>query len=228
MQRSLPSLSDWHLTHVPEHTGRTVSLTDTATTHAQDQTGSPTRSWMIRHGFTAFLLILLGGTAGNIPVLTETRVIGTALKVSHLMEFFSYGTVLIVVGLFSRHIARLLNRDGSGLTFLRPLITPLTTLLMVSALHKILLIIMNPFFSKADRLAYNWTFVLLILTSTVWIILAWFFRSAPLLESLSTHSHSQLPCNDATPSPCPRCDACPPPGMKFCGQCGERLTAPRD
>jgi len=224
MQRNLPSLSEWRLARTPESHELTVSLSDSHPTHTPEQTPNATWSWVIRYGFTVFFLILLGGTADKIPVLTDTMLVGTALNVSHLVEFLSYGTVLIVVGLISRHIARLLDRDRSGLTVLRPLVAPMTTLLMVSALHKILLIMTNPFFSKSDHLVYNWTFVLLILVSTVWIVLAWFFRSAPILESLSMHSHNRSPSNNAGPSPCPHCEAVPPPGMKFCGHCGGGLA----
>ena len=224
MQRSLPSFPEWHLARTPESHELTISLSDSPPTHLPERTLSATWSWVIRHGVTVGFLILLGSTADKIPVLTETMLVGTALNVSHLMEFLSYGTVLIVVGLVSRHIARLLDRDRSGLTIIRPLVAPMTTLLMVSALHKILLIMANPFFSKSDHLVYNWIFVLLILASTVWIILAWFFRSAPILESISMRSHSRPPSHDAGPSLCPHCKAMPQPGMKFCGHCGGGLA----
>jgi len=85
--------------------------------------------------------------------------------------------------------------------------------------------VMNPFFSKADRLAYNWTFVALILASTTWIVLAWFFRSAPLLESVGS-LHRDMPFSgNPAPSTCPRCYASLPQDMKFCGQCGTALIS---
>jgi len=225
VQRSMPYFSNWHPAHASEGKGQVLSPADSHATHEMVKTGENIWGWMVRHGFTVLFFILLGGIAGNIPALKDTMLAGTRLTVAHLVEFFSYGAALIMVGGISRNIARRLDRDRSGLAFLRPLVTPMTVLLIVSVLNKILLIVMNPFFSKSDRLAYNWTFVVLILVSTLWIVLAWFFRSAPILESLSTPSRDHPSSDDVTSSTCPHCNASVPPGMKFCGQCGGALTA---
>jgi hypothetical protein len=82
-----------------------------------------------------------------------------------------------------------LERNGNGFVFLRPLVAPCNVLLVVSASYKILLTLVGPFLGKADRLAYNWIFVSLILAATLWLIRTWFFKSAPLLDSLDTTGH---------------------------------------
>jgi len=228
MQRSMAPVSDWYTARAPEGKGLVLSHADGPATHGPAKTGDNIWGWMVRHGLTVLFFILLGGMASSIPVLKDTTLAGTKLTIAHIMECVSYGAALIVVGGISRNIARRLDRDRSGLTFLRPLVAPMTALLMVSALNKILLIVMNPFFSKGDRLAYNWTFVILILVSTLWIVLAWFFRSAPILESVNTPNRDNLPSNDAATSSCSLCKASAPASMKFCGHCGGALTPPHN
>lgn len=164
---------------------------------AAPQTAGPaeskTRAWLVQYGSTVLLLLLLGSTAATIPLFTDTALAGTKLAASNLVEFIGYGGALLIVWLMGRKAWEQLVRNGSGFAFLRPLGAPCTVLLGVSASYKILLTLVGPFLEKSDRLAYNWIFVFLILTTTLWLIHTWFHKSAPLLDSLDSIDHSKHP-----------------------------------
>jgi transcriptional regulator with XRE-family HTH domain len=145
--------------------------------------------WLVQYGITVLLLLMLGSTATTIPLFKETALVGTKLAASNLVAFLGYGGALLMVWLMSRKAWGQFVRNGSGFTFLRPLGAPFTGLLGVSASYKLLLTLVGPFLGKADQLAYNWIFVFLILATTLWLIRTWFFKSAPLLESLETTGH---------------------------------------
>lgn len=181
--------------------------------------------WMVQYGMTVLLLLLLGSTAANIPLFKDTVLIDAKLDVSHLVEFLGYGGALTMIWLMSRKAGILLDRDRSGLAFLRPMVAPLTALLVTSGSYKIALVLMNPFLSKAERLAYDWTCIVLILVSTLWVILTWFFRSAPMLESLDAAGRGKHPVRGSVSSRCPHCGTSVPTGMKFCGWCGIATAA---
>ncbi|HXV67785.1 MAG TPA: zinc ribbon domain-containing protein, partial [Nitrospira sp.] len=157
----------------------------------------------------------------------ETMLPDTKLDASHLVEFLGYSGALVMVWLMGRKAAVQLDRDRSGFSFLRPLVTPLTALLIASASYKVLLVLVNPFLDKSDRLTYNWIFVALIVASTLWLILVWFLKSAPMLESLETAGRAKPSTGSAASSACPHCSTAVPAGMKFCGQCGTALVSPQ-
>ena len=219
--RTQPSIEWYHI--VTQSAENEATAPDTRTSHinhAPPMMGVKIWAWMVRYGMTILLLLLLGSTAANIPLFKEIALIEAKLDASHLIEFFGYGGALIMVWLMSRKAAVLLDRDRSGLAFLRPMVGPLTALLITSGSYKIALVLMNPFLSKADRLAYNWTCAFLILASTLWVILTWFFQAAPLLESLEAASRDKQPVKNTGSSGCPHCGAFMPAGMQFCGRCG--------
>ena len=159
--------------------------------------------WMVQYGMTILLLVLFGGIATNIPLFKETALVGSKLDASHLVQFLGYGGALAIACMMIRKAAMLIDRDRSSSAFLRPLVVPLTALLAVSASYKVILVLITPFFSKTDRLAYNWTFVILILAATLWVILTWFFKSAPMLASLESAGQGKQPSSDVAASGCP-------------------------
>ncbi len=63
----------------------------------------------------------------------ETAFADTKLDASHLPEFLGYGGALFMVWLAGRKAAGQLDRDRSGFAFLRPLVVPLTALIVISA-----------------------------------------------------------------------------------------------
>lgn len=230
MQRDIGPLSDSYATHDPAaDVGRRVpEQSGTVTNPSTRSMGAKMWVWVVQYGITILLLLLLGSMAANITLFKETALTGTKLDASHLVEFLGYGGALAMVWLMGRKAAAQLDRDRTGFSFLRPLVTPLTALLVVSAAYKVLLVLLSPFLDKTDRLTYNWIFVALIVASTLWLILAWFLKSAPMLESLETANRNKQPMGDTISLACPHCGTSTPAGMKFCGNCGVALASPHD
>jgi transcriptional regulator with XRE-family HTH domain len=149
--------------------------------------------WLVQYGITILLLLMLGSTASTIPLFKDTALADTKLAASNLVAFIGYGGALLMIWLMGRNGMVQLVRNASGLALLRPLGAPFNTLLGVSALYKLLLTLVGPSLGKADRLAYNWIFVSLILAATLWLIRTWFLKSAPLLDSLDATGHPKQP-----------------------------------
>jgi hypothetical protein len=149
--------------------------------------------WLVQYGITVLLLLMLGSTASTIPLFKDTALAGTQLTASNLVAFIGYGGALLMVWLMSRKALAQLLPNRSAFGFLRPLGAPFNSLLGVSASYKLLLTLLGPSLGKADRLAYNWIFVSLVLAATLWLIRTWFLKSAPLLDSLDATDHSNRP-----------------------------------
>jgi hypothetical protein len=140
--------------------------------------------WLVQYGITVLLLLMLGSTASTIPLFKDTALADTKLAASNLVAFIGYGGALLMTWMMGRKAVVQLVRNASGLAFLRPLGAPFNALLGISASYKLLLTLLGPSLGRADRLAYDWIFVFLILAATLWLIRTWFLKSAPLLDSM--------------------------------------------
>jgi hypothetical protein len=160
--------------------------------NARPQEGKPW-VWLVQYGITVLLLLMLGSTAATIPLFKDTALAGTKLTASNLVAFIGYGGAFLMVWLMGRKAVAQLVPSKNAFAFLRPLGAPFNALFGVSASYKILLTLLGPSLGKADRLAYNWIFVSLILAATFWLIRNWFLKSAPLLDSLEDTSHPKRP-----------------------------------
>ena len=65
----------------------------------------------------------------------------------------------------------------------RALILPVTTLAIVAISYGVLLLICDPFLSKSGKVIYNWIFIAAIVASSIWLILSWVKKSAPLVAA---------------------------------------------
>jgi hypothetical protein len=184
----------------PVENGLSSDHAATATLQSTWPLEGKTWVWLVQYGITVLLLLMLGSTAATIPLFKDTALAGTKIAASNLVAFIGYGGALFMVWLMGRNAVAQLVRSGSGFEFLRPLGTPFTVLLGVSALYKILLTLVGPLLGKGDRLAYNWVFVSLILAATLWLIHTWFHKSAPLLDSLDATNHPKQPSRIAVVS----------------------------
>lgn len=179
-----------------------------------------TWGWVGQYGVAIILALLLGAILGNLSLFEQTAVGDTKLTASRLVQFMGYGGALLLLWLLGRRVTMQLPEDGRGLSFLRHVITPLTTLIVVSAGYKVLLLLGGPFFDKTGKMIYNWVFVIGIVSAALWLTLAWFLKSAPLMESLKTLGQAGQSADPQSSFPCPKCRGPVASGMKFCGYCG--------
>ncbi len=140
-------------------------------------------SWAGQYGIAILVAVLLGVTLTRVPLFNQTTLAGNKLTASQVVEFLGYGGALLLFWLLGRRTGLQLQRDGKELSFLRHVITPLTTLIVVPAWYKVLLPIAGPFLDKTGRMIYNWVFVGGMVSAGLWLIFAGLLRSAALIES---------------------------------------------
>jgi len=169
------------------------------------------------------LALLLGAILGSLPLFKEAVLGNTKLTASHVVQFMGYGGALLVFWLLGRRAAMELPEDGNGLSFLRHVITPLTTLIVLSAGYQVLLLLAGPFLEKTGKTIYNWIFVIGIVAAALCLTLAWFRHSAPVMESLQALGRVGQSGKPQSSLPCPKCHSPVPRGMKFCGHCGTSM-----
>jgi hypothetical protein len=128
------------------------------------------------------LALLLGAILGSVPLFRESVMVGTKLRASHLAQFLGYGGALMFLWLLTHRAAQQIPSTGERMAFLHHIITPLVTLIVLSAGYPVLLILLDPFLAKPVRTIYNWIFVSGIVSVAVWLTIVLFRNSSFLVD----------------------------------------------
>lgn len=153
--------------------------------------------WLLQYGTTILLALLLGlflarvplfqettVKLGKLPLLKKTSVARSTLRASHMVQYVGYGGALLLLWAVGPRLAREIPESGKGRLLLRRIVTPLTTMIVLSlAYHAFLLPGEKPVLDKAGMESYNRFFIMAIMTSGVWLILAPLLRSSPKEKS---------------------------------------------
>jgi hypothetical protein len=176
--------------------------------------------WVAQYGVAILLALLLGAILGNLALFKHTALGGTKINASRLVQFLGFGGSLFLLWLLGRRAALQLPESGNALSFLHHVLTPLATLIVVSAGYQVFLLLGDPFLGRTGKTIYNWIFIIGIMSAALWLILVWFLRSAPLMESIETLGRAEKTVDPHSSISCPKCSRPIASGMRFCGQCG--------
>ena len=145
--------------------------------------------WLIQYGVLVLVAVLLGAILGAFPLFKEATFLGTRLKASHLVQFLGYGAGLAFLILMAHRASFDLREDTLLHKVLRHLLLPIATLVVVSIGYKVLLLVLGPFLSKGGRGFYDWSFVVGIVASALWIGVTW-YKHAESFVQLADRSDS--------------------------------------
>lgn len=132
-----------------------------------------------------------------------------------------YGGALMLLWLLGQRAGSQFRNGGGKPAFLSFIIVPLVTLIAVAGTYTVLLQILRPFLDADLRNIYNWVFVLGITVSALWLAVALFHRSEPLVDLFRTEG------SDPSNSPSVKCRSCGATLVlraMFCHVCGTSIT----
>ncbi len=153
--------------------------------------------WLLQYLTTILLALLLGlllarvpifqdttVKLGTLPFLSKTPVARSTLRASHMVQYMGYGGALLLLWAVGWRAAGQIPEGSKGRSLLRRIVTPLTTMIVLFlAYHAFLLPGEKPFLDKAAMETYNRSFIMAIMTATVWLILAPLLRSSRKVQS---------------------------------------------
>ncbi len=143
-----------------------------------------TRKWMMEYGVAMVLTFAFAVILGHIPLFRETTI--GKLHASDLVQFIGYGGALVIAWFGARQLAAEPPGDWKWLMPYQALILPVTTLAIVAISYGVLLYVCDPFLSKSGKGIYNWIFIAAIVAGTVWLILSWVQKCAPLVAAMDS------------------------------------------
>ena len=142
------------------------------------------RKWMMQYGVAMVLMFVSAVIMGHIPLFRETTI--GKVHASDLVQFIGYGGALVIAWFGARQLAAEPPDDWKWLMPYLALILPVATLAIVAISYGVLLYVCDPFLSKSGKGIYNWIFIAAIVASSVWLILSWVQKCAPLVAALNS------------------------------------------
>ena len=140
--------------------------------------------WVWQYGMTIVLALFLGFALSRVPLLQQTRVGTVGLPASVVARLLGDGVALVILWLLARRAARELPEDKAGRTFLRTILRPLTTVILIFLAYKTLALHAAPLLSATGATLSNWFYVTGLLGAAVWLTLAWVFKFGALATFL--------------------------------------------
>ena len=183
-----------------------------------------TWNWLGQYAIAIVLSLLLGALLASLPLFQESAIADTHVRASHVVQFMGYGGALLLFWLGGRRATHQLQAKVERSAALSYIITPLITLIVLSAGYEVLLQPIGPFLGKTERNIYNWAFVVGTVSTALWLTLAWLRHSEPLLESLRALGQIGHRVSPQHLVACPQCNKSWTVEAIFCARCGARLA----
>ncbi len=101
--------------------------------------------WAIQYGVNIFLALLLGAMLGSISLFQESSLGSLSVTASDIVHFLGYGSAILALWLLARRAAMELPENQAWLMFLRQIVVPLATVIVVSAAYRLPLLFIGPF-----------------------------------------------------------------------------------
>ena len=176
-------------------------------------------AWISRYVLVIGIALIMGGAMGAFSLFKQTTLGTPKLTASALVQFMGYGGALLLFWLLGQKAAEQFRKSEGRAEYLSYIVIPLVTLIVVAGAYTVLLTILRPFLDPGPRNVYNWIFVIGITASAVWLAIALFQHSEPIIELFRPA--------DAIPpqvemQKCGGCGASLPIAANFCQVCGKR------
>lgn len=135
----------------------------------------------MEYGVALVLAFVLAMILGQVPLFRETSI--GKLRASDLVQFVGYSGSLVIGWLGARELARNPPAEWKWLVPFQGLVMPLVTLLAIAIAYGVLLFALEPFMGKLGKAIYNWVFIAAIVSDSIWLILSWVWKCAPLVAA---------------------------------------------
>ena len=140
------------------------------------------RKWMMEFGVAMIFAALCAMVLGHLPLFRDATI--GKLHASDLVQFIGYGGALVLAWFGARQLASDPPEDWKWLLPYRALILPAMTLVMLGLAYGVLLYVCGPFLGKAGKETYDWIFVVGLIGSCIWLIVAWLQKCAPQVAGI--------------------------------------------
>lgn len=130
------------------------------------------------------MTFLLAMILGQVSLFRETS--GGRLRASDLVQFAGYSGSIMIGWLGARELARNPPTEWRWMVPFQGLVVPLATLFSIALTYGVVLFVLDPFLGKLGKVIYNWIFIVAIVSNSIWLILRWVWKCAPLVAAMES------------------------------------------
>jgi hypothetical protein len=142
------------------------------------------RRWVLEYGVALILAFLLAMILGQVSLFRETSL--GKLRASDLVQFVGYSGSLVIGWLGARELAKSPPVEWKWMHPFQGLVVPLATLLTIALAYGVVLFALEPFLGKLGKAIYDWVFIVAIVADSIWLILSWVWKCAPLVAAMES------------------------------------------
>lgn len=158
-----------------------------------------TPSWAFQYFLAALLALFAGPILSKLPGAQSFPLTLFGLNSAHTIRLIVAAAGLALLGLLSLRAFRHMPNNGRGFSFLRTLVLPITTLLIVIAADKTFRIVGQSLISQLGSAHYTLTYAAFLAFIGLWITAAWLLNIDALHRFLSKAPTSTRRKESATP-----------------------------
>jgi serine/threonine-protein kinase len=147
-------------------------------------------SWAVQYVLAAIIALFVGPVLSNLPVTESIPYRLFALSGPHTIRLIVEATGLAMLGWVSIRAFRQMPDNGRGFSFLRQLVLPVTTLLIVIAVDKALRGIGPSLINQLSPARYTLIYAAVLTLAGLWITAAWLLHLDALQRFFSKPSPS--------------------------------------
>jgi hypothetical protein len=142
------------------------------------------RRWVMEYGVALALAFLFAMILGQVSLFRESSL--GRLRASDLVQFVGYSGSVVIGWLGARELARNPPVEWKWIVPFQGLVVPCATLLAITIAYGVLLFALDPFLGKLGKVIYNWVFIVAIVAGSIWLILSWVWKCAPLVAAMES------------------------------------------
>ncbi|MBX3301974.1 MAG: serine/threonine protein kinase [Nitrospira sp.] len=149
-----------------------------------------TSSWAVQYLFVAIIALFAGPALSNLPVTQSIPYRLFGLSSAHAIHIIVEAAGLAALGSLAIRAFRQMPDNGQGFSFLRQLVLPVTTLLIVIATYKTLRVIGPSLIDQLGSSRFTLTQAVILILTGLWLTIAWLMNLDALQRFFSIPSAS--------------------------------------
>lgn len=147
-------------------------------------------TWIAPYTFLILAVLLAGPLLSSLAVVQSVPVPYAQLRGPHAIRLVANLLALAILWIFALVASRKIPDSGRGSSFLRRLILPLTTLIVVLFANKTLRTVGLPLIEQIDPSQFAMGYAIGLVGSGLWITAAWIMNRSSLREAFAPQTNT--------------------------------------
>ena len=176
--------------------------------------------WTMRNVVAILAAVLFASILSGVQVFREAALGRSGFSAADAVRLLGYGTALVLIWITAWRAAAQIPATGAVPRLLHEGIPPVVTLLVLPGAYGLI----HSFLTDRAVLVVSWVFVLLLVTTAVWLGLVLYSNAEALVLGAAAIERRISEAAQRRAHACEKCGAPNSEETKYCTSCGTSLT----